>query len=41
MTPSDTVGEDYRSLGRDALVEILEGRMEEWLDQRLEEMASR
>jgi transposase-like protein len=33
-------GEDYRSHGRQALTEILEGRMEEWLDQRLEEMAS-
>jgi transposase-like protein len=33
-------GEDYRRLGRLALAEILEGRMEEWLDQRLEEMAS-
>ena len=33
-------GEDYRRLGRQALAEILEGRMEEWLDQRLEELAS-
>ncbi len=33
-------GEDYRPLGRDALVEILEGRMEEWLDERLTGMAS-
>jgi putative transposase len=31
-------GEDYRRFGRQALVEILEGRMEEWLDQRLEQL---
>jgi hypothetical protein len=32
-------GEDYRPLGRRALAEFLEGRMEEWLDGQIEAMA--